>query len=298
MPLSESIGAVRGGGIFAWANAAGAASLLEDDLFKAFLKKGDFRLLVGTDTITNTAAIEQLVRISEKQPRLKPQAFLSPTASLFHPKMAWFEHNDHLSLIVGSGNLTMGGLRSNWEAFVVEHLTDQAKEEALDAIEAFLADQAQNLAPLADQRVLDRVAKNTGNERSLRRAPQQPSSPKWLGPAVEEVLVADMNRTEKRLSQANFKVKDYEGFFGAQRGSRRRISLRLVEADGSVGGVQSRFSVEVKSKNYRFELDGMRAAHLEGNGRPIGLFLRLSTGEFVYSLIRPKILASRSWTTS
>lgn len=286
--LIESIGAIRGGGIFAWANAGGAKSLLEDDTFEEFLKKGDFKLFVGTDTITDTSAIDKLVQISTKQPRLTARAFLSPTSSLFHPKLAWFEHDHHVSLIVGSGNLTMGGLRSNWEAFVVERLTGKAGKDALEGIEAFITEQAHHLAPLTDQRVLDRVKKNTGNERSLRNVPPPPPTPSGLEQSVDEVLIGDMNRTEARLAQANFKVKDYEGFFGAQRGTQRRISLRLVGANGSVGDIQSRPSVEAKSKNYRFELDGLKAAHLGSSGRPIGVFLRLSTGEFVYSLVRPE----------
>jgi len=286
--LVESIGAVRGGGIFAWANVGGAKVLFEDDTFEEFLKSGDFKLYVGTDTITDTAAIEKLTQIEAKQPRFTARAFLSPTSSLFHPKLAWFEHDDHLSVVVGSGNLTMGGLRSNWEAFVVERLTGRAAKEALASIQAFITDQAGHLAPLTDQRVLDRVKKNSGNERSLRNVPQPPATSAGLKQSVEEVLVADMNRTEARLAQANFKIKDYEGFFGAQRGTQRRVSLRLIDSSGAVGDIQSRPSVEAKSKNYRFELDGLKAAHLGSKGRPIGVFLRLSTGEFVYSLVRPE----------
>lgn len=286
--LLESIGAVRGGGIFAWVNVAGAKSLFDDDIFQEFLNTGDFRLLIGTDTITDTPAIERLIQISAKHAKLTAQAFLSPTSSLFHPKLAWFEHDDHVSLIVGSGNLTMGGLRSNWEAFIVEHLTGREARESLEGIDYFITNQAQHLAELNDPRVLNRVKQNTGNERNLRRVPTQPPTPGDLQQAVDEVLIADMNRTQDRLAQANFKVKDYEEFFGAQRGTQRRVLLRLIGADGSVGDIQSRPSVEAKSKNYRFELDGLKAAHLNSRGRPIGVFLRLLTGEFVYSLIRPE----------
>jgi hypothetical protein len=40
--LVESIGAERGGGIFAWANTNGVKSLLEDDTFDEFLLAGNF----------------------------------------------------------------------------------------------------------------------------------------------------------------------------------------------------------------------------------------------------------------
>ena len=89
--LIESIGAVRGGGIFAWANSNGVKSLLEDAVFDEFLLEGNYRLFVGTDSITDPPAIERLSSLSAKRPRLDVRAFMSPTSSLFHPKMAWFD---------------------------------------------------------------------------------------------------------------------------------------------------------------------------------------------------------------
>ncbi len=285
--LIESIGADRGGGIFAWANTNGVKSLLEDDVFDDFLVAANFRLFVGTDSITDPPAVKRLIEISTRRPRLDVRAFMSPTSSLFHPKMAWFEHDDHLSLIVGSGNLTMGGLRSNWEAFVVLKLTGQERKDALNEIERFLTDVTDHLLPVTDARVLERVKENTGNERSL-RPPVTPSpAAEGLAQSVSEVLITDFTVSEGRTSQANFKRKDYEEFFGAKVGTQRRISLRDVEASGGVGEIESRPSVQAKSRNWRFELDGLKAAGLSSQGRPIGVFLRVTTGEFVYSVIRP-----------
>lgn len=285
--LLESIGAVRGGGIFAWANANGVKSLLEDDAFDDFLVRGNFRLFVGTDSITDPPAIEKLIEVSTKRPRLDVRAFMSPTSSLFHPKLAWFEHDAHLSLIVGSGNLTMGGLRSNWEAFVVLKLTGKERTEALAAIEAFLTSNAGNLLPIADPRVFERAKLNTGNERTLR--PTVGAAPKRgnIAASVEDVLVAEIPRAGDRWAQANFDQENYEGFFGAKVGSQRRISLHHVDAHGGLAEVESRPSVEVASQNYRFELAAARGRAYPPAGRPIGVFLRLTTGEFLYSLLMP-----------
>lgn len=285
--LIESIGALRGGGIFAWANTGGAVSLLGDETFEEFLKVGDFRLFVGTDSITDPPAVQKLLTFTAEYPRLTVHAFLSPSASLFHPKLAWFEHPDHLSLIVGSGNLTMGGLRSNWEAFVVERMMGDAAIEAANEIEMFLNAQAAHLAPISDPRVMQKVQGNTGNERSLRTpSKSSPIPANEIGTSVEEGLITDFTMATGRASQANFKRKDYEGFFGAQVGTQRRISLRQVDANGSVGEIESRPSVQAKSHNWRFELDGLKAAVAAG-GRPIGLFLRLASGEFVYTVAQP-----------
>ena len=285
--LLESIGAVRGGGIFAWANANGVKSLLEDDAFDEFLLAGNFRLFVGTDSITDPPAIDKLGEISTKRPRLEVRAFMSPTSSLFHPKLAWFEHDSHLSLIVGSGNLTMGGLRSNWEAFVVLKLTGSDRKNALAEIEQFLTSVTQHLLPISDPRVLEQAKKNSGNERSLRSTSPKPQPKTDVVSTVEKVLVAEIPKAGDRWAQANFDLQNYEQFFGAKAGTQRRISLHHVDASGTLGEVESRPSVEVASQNYRFELAAARGQAYPTGGSPIGVFVRLTTGEFLYSLLLP-----------
>ncbi len=285
--LLESIGALRGGGIFAWANSNGIESLLEDDVFDEFLQTSDFRLFVGTDSITDVPAIDRLVEISAKRPKLDVHAFISPTNSLFHPKLAWFEHHDYTSLIVGSGNLTMGGLRSNWEAFVVLKLAGTDQETALARIDQFLALTVEHVLPVDDPRVRQQAEKNTGNERTLRHARSGHSTQPDALAAVEEVLVAEIPKAGTRWSQANFDLDNYEKFFGAKAGTQRRISLHHVDENGSLGNVESRPSVEVASHNYRFELAAAKGRTYPTGGSPIGVFLRLATGEFLYSLLFP-----------
>ncbi len=287
--LLESIGAVRGGGIFAWANASGARTLLEDPVMDDLLVGGDFRLVVGTDTITDSRAIEKLVEIAAHRPRLQVNAFMSPPASLFHPKLAWFEHPDHVSLIVGSGNLTMGGLLANWEAFTVSILRGVDASDALRTIQTFLTDQTARLLPISDARVAERAAANDGNERdirSTRRAPA-PAAISVAAAPGDDVLVAEIPRSDNRWSQANFDRANYEGFFGARVGSQRRIVLQNVNPSGHLGDIESRPSVEVVSQNYRFELSAAKGKTYPTTGAPIGVFVRLSTGQFLYSLLLP-----------
>ncbi|SIT84033.1 phospholipase D family protein [Microbacterium sp. RU33B] len=288
--LLESIGAVRGGGIFAWANASGARTFLDDVVIEELLQRSEFRLIVGTDTITDSRAIAKLSEIETRRPRLQVRAFLSPVSSLFHPKLAWFEHSDHLSLIVGSGNLTMGGLLSNWEAMVVNKLTGAEATEALDAIQSFVTHHAASLLPLSDSRIINRVAANDGNERSLRPDPRVPiPSPPAPAAAVgeDEVLVAEIPAAGTRWKQANFDRANYEGFFGARVGSQRRIVLQSVSSDGHLGDIESRQSVEVASQNYRFELSAAGGLPYPTDGPPIGVFVRLATGQFLYTLVLP-----------
>ncbi|TXI63762.1 phospholipase D family protein [Mycolicibacterium mageritense] len=283
--LLESIGARRGGGIFAWATRFGADTLIANEIFGDFISKGEFLLTVGTDTITDQAAARRLAELQSAHPFVKVNAFLNQEKPLFHPKLSWFEHDSHLSLIVGSGNLTIGGLLGNWEAFTVSRLTGSPARAALDSITDFLAACSGGLAPITDDRVLDRVAANAGNERSL----LQPTIPDPdVMASTDAVLVAEIPKASDRWAQANFDLENYEKFFGAERGSpQRRIVLRSVHPDGSVGEVENRPSVEVESQNYRFELAAARGKQYPSTGRPIGVFLRQESGFFFYMLLLP-----------
>ena len=60
-----------------------------------------------------------------------------------------------------------------------------------------------------------------------------------------------------------------------------------IAKDGTLGEVETRQAVSVKSKNYRFEIN---CAETQGNypgedKRPIGLFVKLDNQEFVYQVL-------------
>jgi hypothetical protein len=160
--------------------------------------------------------------------------------------------------------------------------------DALAQIEAFLTEVTDSLLPITDPAVAVRVAQNTGNERTIRTAtPARAARASSVIPAIEDVLVTEFPVTRDRPAQANFKRKDYEGFFGAEESTLRRVTLRLVDGTGDTGEIQSRPTVFRRSRNFSFELDGLKTAIDADTGRPIGLFLRLSTGEFLYSVFPP-----------
>ena len=119
---------IKGYGAYAFASSSGAEILLKDKEFEALLERGSYSMVVGLDEITNPACLETLSQIKEQRPNLEVRAFCySNGGSLFHPKVSFFKGRDGSgSLIVGSGNLTLGGLRKNREAFGVVSLS--AKE--------------------------------------------------------------------------------------------------------------------------------------------------------------------------
>lgn len=281
-----SLSATSGGGIFAWANASGARSFLGSVPFEALIQRSTFHLVVGTDSITDTAAVESLRLFRDKWPQLNVEAFVHDKSALFHSKLAWFVAPGEVRLIVGSGNLTMGGLKANWEAFTFARASGRSATELLAQIESWLVKWRPNLVPLDDPRVRNAASSNTGSERSLRGGTRARRAEPSAAEEGSEILIAEIPRAGSRWQQANFDLHSYTTFFGAEVGSQKNILLYHVGLGGSVGNVEVRPSVEVRSRNFRFELSGARGSYPPG-GRPIAVFLRLASGEFLYMLLVP-----------
>jgi hypothetical protein len=284
-------GADRGGGIFAWATSAGVRLLAEDAAVGAFLADAPFDLIVGVDAITDEAALDAIVAAQAKAHQLTARAFVHDLRPLlFHPKFTWFRREGELILIAGSGNLTVGGLRSNWELFTRAVATGA---EA-NAIEATLREWEERwgeyLLLIDDPRVRERAAQNTGREELFQRPrvrrPREPREGVRTFSGSEPVLIAEIPRGD-RWKQANFHREDYEGFFGAEVGSQRRILLQHVNADATIGDYENRPSVAVRSHNYRFELAAAGGLPYPDDGRPIGVYVRMGDGIFLYRLLMP-----------
>lgn len=286
--LEAAATADRGGAAFAWANRTGARLLLADPAFVRLTSTGQFDLVVGTDSITDEAAVGDLSALEASQPGLTVRAFVHDKATvLFHPKFAWFGSGKSVRLVVGSGNLTMGGTRGNWEAFAVVDLTGSDASRTEAEIARWLASWQHYLLPLNEKRVIDQVRTNTGRERDLKLTGRRTGG---LTPGPNDglpVLVAEIPKSGDRWKQANFDRENYENFFGAKVGSQRRISLVHVAGDGTLGPHESRPSVEVESQNYRFELAAAGGLEYPASGSPIGVFVKTDDGTFMYQLLMP-----------
>jgi HKD family nuclease len=294
--LNQSINAERGGAAYAWATSRGVSLLFEDSVFQEFLGSGSFHLIVGVDAVTTPATLEALAEAEHHYSGLWIQAFMSAdNEGLFHPKFAWFEHQTSGSLIVGSGNLTGGGLWDNREAFTVSEMEAEATQRVQQQWEAWKISIAARLYPLLDSQVLEKAALNTGwtlGRRSSsgggrRSLPAVAPEPTALPRNDRELLIAEIPKSGNRWKQANFDRHNYEEFFGARVGTQRRMLFQSVDGHGATGEVESRPSVEVASRNWRFELNAASGLDYPTVGRPIGVFLRLRARTFLYYLSLP-----------
>jgi hypothetical protein len=286
--LEQSIDARVGGAAYAWATEYGIRLLLRDPIFEEFLATSDFQLVIGVDEITTPSALRVLAELEAKYPGLDVRAFMSQDRQgLFHPKLAWFSHPGFGSLVVGSGNLTWGGLWNNWEAFTLSTVDMAAMQELQEQWRLWRTVNAANLFAVLDARVLEKAEQNR-RWTSRRRAPAPVGIPAAVLAATGLcLLIAEIPASGDRWSQANFDRQNYEEFFGAAVGTQRRMLFQHLRVDGALGQIESRPSVEVVSHNWRFELDAAKGLAYPQSGRPIGVFLRLRARTFLYLLSMP-----------
>lgn len=103
----------------------------------------------------------------------------------------------------------------------------------------------------------------------------------------EEVLIAEIGGGP-RWKQVNFPVEIFENFFGAERGNNSyNIELMNISFDGTLGDVEIRQAVSVRSHNYRFEINCAETAkaYPGNNRRPIGLFIKIDNNQFLYQIL-------------
>lgn len=291
--LDACNGSINGGGAFAFVSASGVRLLLQDATFVDFASHNRFDLIIGVDAVTDIRALNAIQAAAESTPGISPRAFLSDhSRSLFHPKLTWFKHRKGGRLITGSGNLTNGGLRSNWEGFSDEKLSTSEANAVEEYWNVFTRRNADKLLPLNDPRILEAARANEGREPPARTAAIR-QRVEGVGKAVtvmasiDPVLIAEIPQSGNRWKQANFDLNTFRTFFQVRAGAQERVVFYHVDNGGAVHDPESRVSVAVKSQNYRFELDAASGLPYPTTGRPIGVFRRIATRTFYYTLVMP-----------
>ncbi|WP_242353907.1 phospholipase D family protein [Anaeromyxobacter sp. SG64] len=279
--------ATMGGGIFAFASPAGVQMLFGNEAFAEFVKHAPFDLVVGVDSITNEKALDLLKKRAADYPSLNVRAFFHSRAITFHPKFCWFTNAKHGRAIVGSGNLTPGGLFGNWEAFTIVDLDAMGAKTVQTQWAQWTALHAKDLRDLDDPDVRNRAKKNKSR---IIRAPDAEDSAmanKASTGAADQVLVAEIPAAGTRWQQANFDLKHFTGFFHLKPGTKRSVVLYHIDAAGNVEPAEQRQSVSVKSKNYRIELAAAPNVPYPAAAPPISVFVRTGRRQFRYQVVMP-----------
>ena len=267
---------IQGKGAYAFATKGGIEILLKDNVFDSLLERGEYSLIVGIDEITNLASLEALTAIRTERPNLTVKAFdHNNRGSLFHPKLSYFKNQDETgTLIVGSGNLTLGGLRRNREAFSLLSLSFDELQRIEQYWDAWVLQSDELLKDIDSADVIRKARDNQYVRRTrIIRSDEEPEiedeipaegvdqieilhQDGWQFYPDNEVLIAEIPRSGDRWKQANFDIDTFQNFFGATPGDNsQRILLRNINDNLSLAEIEVRPSVSVVSQNYRFELD-------------------------------------------
>lgn len=291
--------AVEWRGIYAFASQGGVDKLVSDDAVMAFFKRGgSASLVVGIDAVTNKAALEQLTHYASKHAKFVPSVFWTPTSGLFHPKLSHFRHADgRETLVVGSGNLTPGGLANNFEAYSV---LSGAPGEALDTtgLDAFLDRHAAVIRPI-DEDALSRASLNVIQKIKgiAKVVPAEavddavPLPKAWAGKVPsgpQRVMVAHIPKAGGRWTQAHFNADTVQQFFRITDRVAQRVFLTYVGDDGSRGGEEPRRCVFSEANmNYKIEIETGGQPNYPVAGRPIAVFVERNVRIFDYLLLMP-----------
>lgn len=286
-------------GMFAFATPNGVDILFGDDDVREFLKNGNMSLLVGMDAITTRATLERLKKLEAEHSSLTVRVFWNRTAGLFHPKLSHFTYPDgEKCLIVGSGNLTPGGLRQNVEGFSVVR-AQQSERLSLNQWDRFLDTHAADIRPI-DEDALKRAGENVFRRGPL---PVEMADPGLCGidvgdveaqplPAasadVDRVLVARIPAAGGRWHQAHFNEEVTDNFFHVTPNSDQRVYLTEVRSDGTLGAQEVRPCVMSESnRNRKIELRSHAGVPYPSKNTPIAVFRELQVRTCAYVMLMP-----------
>lgn len=314
----------------------GGITALSPHILRAKGNGVKIKIILGVDQkCTSKEALEEVLSWG-----VDAYIYYTLNTNIFHPKVYLFENSDFYTLIVGSNNLTEGGLVRNVEcSLLVQDMQGtsvhsafysywkgilDSTEENLYPITQDLIDQLyeEKIIPSDSERIQSTTEKRTvpssevGRISIFKKVDVQ-KNPKGFAPKRlkrqiktktttpsadatkpaevietpleigEQVLIAEIGGGT-RWKQVNFPIKIFEDFFGAERGNNDYwISIMNIAQDGSLGEVEKRQAVSVKSRNYRFEIhcEETKGDYPGDNIRPIVIFVKLDSDEFLYHVL-------------
>ena len=169
--VAAATGATGGFAAFAFATSTGIDTAFAEPVVRKLLGSGQFQVVIGLDAITDTAAVAAIKTAKAALPNASISMFYNAKGGvLFHPKTMFFKRPVGGRCLTGSGNLTLGGLRNNWEAFWKADVST-ADAEALETQWAkWVADHNDNLLSPEDPRVTAQAALNAQTRTKIQKA--------------------------------------------------------------------------------------------------------------------------------
>ena len=290
-------------GLYAFASRDGIRYLLEDKIVQDLVERGgEVDLVVGLDAVTNRVTLEYLQEMEQTHANFRPKVFWNdPPHGLFHPKISDFGlPNGGRILIVGSGNLTPGGLRGNFEAYTII-TTERADEIDIGALEEFLNRNADNIRYIDDE-VLERAALNKPQPlKEARRAgvgrrgrvapPGSATLSAGATVAFDRIMLAQVPRAGGRWAQVHFNAEVINTYFRINRNrlDTERVYLTHIRGDGARNELEVRpcvYSAD-SNKNLKIEIGAAKNLGYPDGDRPLLVFRERGLRTYDYILLMP-----------
>ena len=152
------------------------------DSLRAFAQRGHIRMTVGVSM--GGTSVEGLASLIEcVGDRSEVCVFHNENGPTFHPKMYVFSNDRNAEVIIGSGNLTGGGLFDNYEASIalaldLAHADDRALLTSIEAVLDAYTDRVPGTAVVLSQATLEslRTAGYVVPEAQMRHPTRRPAT--------------------------------------------------------------------------------------------------------------------------
>lgn len=109
----------------------------------------------------------------------------------------------------------------------------------------------------------------------------------WTINQDNDVLIAQVGGPG-RWKQVNFPISMFVNYFGATAGDNSyNIRIRHIENHRILDEIETRQAVTVASQNYRFEIGAASGLTYPSSDRPIVVFIKVGSNDFIYKLVMP-----------
>lgn len=271
----------------------------------SYISRGtnELKWIIGIDSVTTADALKTLNELDNTHENVYVRAFES-TLGLFHPKVFIFKKVDGTgTVLVGSNNLTSGGLKNNTEVSV--RLDDLNANEITywEQVWDETNNKQSNIKIITDD-MLDTIKESRKKERNVRRRTNRNSGDQILeienigtdqiisNTTNNNILIRQVPKAGDRVHQVHFTLdiaRDYFRFVNTA--AARGIRLQQVQPNLTPGPIENRRLVlSPRNRNAKVEVGGARVllTHYPTNGqRPILIFEELEIDFFRYLLLLP-----------
>jgi hypothetical protein len=294
--------------------ASGPAVEALEPFFDVFLSDGNkIEIIVGIDRNGTTRdAIRQLYELQHAYTkRITCSIFNAPSRiAIFHPKLYLLHTPKTVSAMIGSANLTLGGLGNNFESIFLYREVNRQSIEAKHMLNTWST--FANPQPPLRGEFLRQLTAAYANELMLKlpkssrmEKPESPNGVKDLWKPISKIQMPRSNApvqnrirvpqkqigaflvidilTETRETQMQIPLAVVEGFFGLRRDEEGDISLSQIRAGHLTQPIERKV---VKSGGTRRNMRRIEMPQIAGKARPLAaIFLRLKRRQFAVVVV-------------